>query len=243
MTMPNEEILPIPVQPITRRNAIELSNTRFKFDMERLINAVRKVLDATEAKRKANKESPRRLEQELPSPWRTYGPTTAAVAVVLIIFIFVFWWPKRQEAPKEAESQKKPTGEISETRIETTSQKKAEPQKEVASKAMVVDRKQEKPITTQPVLSAGKVFRDRLKNGQEGPEMVVIPAGSFQMGDLRGEGDENEVPVHTVRFQKPFAIGRYEVTFEEYDQFATATDRQLPSDQGWERGRRPVINV
>ncbi len=38
-------------------------------------------------------------------------------------------------------------------------------------------------------------------------------------------------------------MGQYEVTFAEYDAFAQATGRELPEDQGWGRGRRPVINV
>jgi formylglycine-generating enzyme required for sulfatase activity len=87
------------------------------------------------------------------------------------------------------------------------------------------------------------VFRDRLKSGGEGPEMVVVPAGSFQMGDIQGGGRQNEQPVRTVRIEKRFAIGRFEVTFEEYDQFANETGRNLPGDQGWGRVRRPVINV
>jgi len=98
-----------------------------------------------------------------------------------------------------------------------------------------------KPPT--PPLTAGKVFRDRLKISGEGPEMVVIPEGTFQMGDVQGSGDPHERPVHTVRIKKPFAMGRYEVTFDEYDRFAKATGRSLPSDSGWGRGRHPVINI
>jgi formylglycine-generating enzyme required for sulfatase activity len=78
------------------------------------------------------------------------------------------------------------------------------------------------------------------------PEMVVIPAGSFRMGDLRGDdvyGPKDEVPVRTVKIEKRFAIGRYEVTFEEYDQFAMATKRKLTTVQAWGRGRQPVIQV
>jgi formylglycine-generating enzyme required for sulfatase activity len=86
------------------------------------------------------------------------------------------------------------------------------------------------------------VFRDRLKSGREGIEMVVVAAGSFQMGDVLNDGDKSAQPVHMVTIQKPFAIGRYEVTFEEYDQFAQATGRKLPNDGGGGRGRRPVIN-
>lgn len=52
-----------------------------------------------------------------------------------------------------------------------------------------------------------------------------------------------ELPVHTVAFEEPFAIGKHEVTFAEYDRFAKATGTEKPGDQGWGRGRRPVINV
>ena len=127
--------------------------------------------------------------------------------------------------------------------ITVVPQKKAEPRKEMESQVSVRESKKEKPIATPPLLSAGKVFRDRLKSGGDGPEMVVVPAGSFQMGDVQGGGDKNEVPDRTVRIQKSFAIGRYEVTFGEYDQFAKAANRQFPVDQGWGRGRRPVIYV
>ncbi len=77
------------------------------------------------------------------------------------------------------------------------------------------------------------------------PEMVEILAGEFWMGsgDDDEEASDGEKPRHKVTIVKPFAIGKYEVTFDEYDQFAHATGRALPSDQGWGRGRRPVINV
>jgi len=90
--------------------------------------------------------------------------------------------------------------------------------------------------------SAGKVFRSRLKDGGKGPEMVWIPAGSFRMGDIQGGGDDDEKPVHRVSVSR-FAIGKYEVTFAEYDKFAQATGRKKPSSEGWGRGNRPVIKV
>lgn len=89
----------------------------------------------------------------------------------------------------------------------------------------------------------GMVFRDRLKDGSEGPEMVVVPAGEFQMGDVQGNGRASEKPVHTVHITKPFAIGCYPITFAEYDQFASVMNTRLPGDEGWGRGRQPVINV
>jgi formylglycine-generating enzyme required for sulfatase activity len=60
-----------------------------------------------------------------------------------------------------------------------------------------------------------KVFRDRLKYGGFGPEMVRIPAGRFQMGDIQGGGYDREKPVHRVSI-KQFAMGKYEVTVGEF---------------------------
>ena len=52
------------------------------------------------------------------------------------------------------------------------------------------------------------------------PELVVVPAGTFRMGSTRGQADER--PVHAVRLEA-FALGRYEVTREEYAAFVDAT--------------------
>ena len=88
----------------------------------------------------------------------------------------------------------------------------------------------------------GRKFRDC-----EGcPEMVVIPSGSFEMGSPSGEegrsGDEG--PVHRVRIAKPIAVGVYEVTFAEWDSCRRAGGcSHNPSDRGWGRGDRPVIDV
>ena len=73
------------------------------------------------------------------------------------------------------------------------------------------------------------------------PDMVRLSAGVFSMGNNYGE--QNEKPLHTVRL-KSFAIARYPVTFDEYDQFVLgSSDQDLPDDNGWGRGKRPVINV
>ncbi|EDN67948.1 protein of unknown function DUF323 [Beggiatoa sp. PS] len=88
----------------------------------------------------------------------------------------------------------------------------------------------------------GKVFSDLLTDGTEGPEMVMIPAGKFTMGDIQGTGEASEKPVHEVSI-KSFAIGRYPVTFAEYDYFCKATNREKPDNRGWGRYKRPVMNI
>jgi formylglycine-generating enzyme required for sulfatase activity len=91
---------------------------------------------------------------------------------------------------------------------------------------------------------AHPVLRDRLNDGSQGPEMVVIPAGEFQMGSPSSEiGRYSDESTHVVRIEKSLAIGKYEVMFHEYDRFATATGKSLPPDHDWGRGRRPVVNV
>ena len=59
--------------------------------------------------------------------------------------------------------------------------------------------------------------------------MVVIPAGTFQMGCLNDDGDcaDNEKPVHEVRIGRPFALGVREVTREEFGRFVDATGRSM----------------
>ena len=89
----------------------------------------------------------------------------------------------------------------------------------------------------------GDVFRDC----DECPEMVVVPAGSFMMGSPAGEEGrrENEGPQHEVTIPRRFAVGKYEVTFAEWDACVAGggCGGHRPDDRGWGRGRRPVISV
>jgi formylglycine-generating enzyme required for sulfatase activity len=96
-----------------------------------------------------------------------------------------------------------------------------------------------------PTPPPGTVFRDTLKDSSEGPEMVVIPSGNFLMGSPERESgrSRSEGPQHRVTIGRAFAMGRYAVTFDEYDSFANAMGRELPGDEGWGRGNRPVISV
>jgi sulfatase modifying factor 1 len=73
------------------------------------------------------------------------------------------------------------------------------------------------------------------------PKMVLVEAGSFQMGSMDGFPDEQ--PIHSIRITRPFYIGAYEVTFEEYDRLCEDTARSKPDDRGWGRGNLPVIHV
>jgi formylglycine-generating enzyme required for sulfatase activity len=74
------------------------------------------------------------------------------------------------------------------------------------------------------------------------PEMVVAPAGMFMMGSVEF-GTPVEYPRHEVTISGPFAVGKYEVTFAEWDACVAAGGCQQLPDNGWGRGTRPVINA
>jgi len=75
-----------------------------------------------------------------------------------------------------------------------------------------------------------------------GIEFIYVKGGTFQMGDQFSEGSDDELPVHPVRVND-FYMSKYEITFDQYDAFCEATDRDKPSDGDWGRGNRPVIYV
>ncbi len=92
-------------------------------------------------------------------------------------------------------------------------------------------------------LKAGDSFRECAKDC---PDMIVVPAGSFTMGSPQSETGRaaNEGPQHAVTIAKPFAVGKFEVTFADWDACVTYGDcNPHVSDSGWGRGQRPVINV
>ena len=87
------------------------------------------------------------------------------------------------------------------------------------------------------------------------PEMVVVPAGTFTMGSPEPPDSDSlnatearqlrtERPQHSVTIPAPFAVGVYEVTFAEWEACVRAGGCDaLDDEEGWGRGRRPVIGV
>ncbi len=88
-------------------------------------------------------------------------------------------------------------------------------------------------------------------NGKDGTPMVLVPAGYFTMGSPNGNGEKDEHPAHRV-WVSAFYIGRYLVTFDQYDKFCEATGRQKPVDgitvhvvvtRHFGRGQNPAMNL
>ena len=91
---------------------------------------------------------------------------------------------------------------------------------------------------------AGWIFRDCT----DCPEMVIVRSGSFSMGSPANEEGRHssEGPQRTVTIAQPFAVGKFEVMFAEWDACVAGGGCQgnrSPTDQGWGKGRRPVITV
>ncbi len=88
---------------------------------------------------------------------------------------------------------------------------------------------------------------DTFKDCDDCPEMVVVPPGKFMMGAPMSEENsyKDERPLHMVTIPAKFAVGKFEVTFEEWDVCVKdgGCNEYRPSDKGWGRGNRPVINV
>jgi formylglycine-generating enzyme required for sulfatase activity/V8-like Glu-specific endopeptidase len=102
---------------------------------------------------------------------------------------------------------------------------------------------------------SGKAGQDRLADGTPCPmcpQMVVVPPGSFTMGapvteperERDGTRKGSESPEIAVSLPG-FAVGRYAITFAEWDDCLAdgGCNGHVPVDQGWGRGKQPVINV
>jgi formylglycine-generating enzyme required for sulfatase activity len=87
---------------------------------------------------------------------------------------------------------------------------------------------------------------DKFKECEVCPEMVVIPAGQLLMGAKEGEAGStpDERPQHKVNFARPFSVGRFPLTFSEWDACVAAGGCSYqPADKAWGRGGQPVISI
>lgn len=100
-----------------------------------------------------------------------------------------------------------------------------------------------------PLPAPGTVFRDSFVGGKgEGPDMIAIPGGSFEMGSTE---NDSERPIQKIILPHPIAVGRVEVSFEEWDACVADGGCALTPDDSvsllvfrWSgRGKRPVINI
>jgi formylglycine-generating enzyme required for sulfatase activity len=81
----------------------------------------------------------------------------------------------------------------------------------------------------------GQAFSDNFQDGGgQGPNMIVLPAGSFMMGspDSEAERISNEGPQHRVTFNRGFAMGRTEITVGDFKRFVDFTGYRTEAERG-----------
>ena len=110
---------------------------------------------------------------------------------------------------------------------------------------LLLDMRPPRPLARaeEEALTPGDMF----KECPECPDMIVVPPGKFVMGAAPDEpgSEDGERPQHSVTIVSQFAVGRFEVTFAEWDACVAegGCRRYVPPDKGWGRGRMPVINI
>jgi formylglycine-generating enzyme required for sulfatase activity len=97
------------------------------------------------------------------------------------------------------------------------------------------------PAFAQESGSPGSEFQDC----PQCPVMVVLPVGEYDMGSPPVDQGRpyHEGEFRRVIISKPFAVGKFEVTFDEWDACTVDGKCTMLKDEGWGRGRRPAINV
>ena len=102
-------------------------------------------------------------------------------------------------------------------------------------------KSESKTITVQENRSLSVAF-SWVERPDEPDGYVLVEGGTFRMGSTNSDAESNESPVHSVTVDS-FYMAETEVTFDQYDAYCSATGISRPSDSGWGRGSRPVINV
>ena len=155
---------------------------------------------------------------------------------------------KRQEAVRlEAANQEAQRQQLAEQKRQEAVHKQEEEKKRIAALRLLEEQERNEALRQQrqtdrlssqqapspPVTDLSKpkpweVFRDCPRC----PELVVIPAGEFVMGSSKedinnGLGAANEAPQHMVFIKRPLAVGRFEVTRDEFETFVHASGYKI----------------
>jgi len=94
-------------------------------------------------------------------------------------------------------------------------------------------------------LGLSKYFSDPMKRGGTAPEVAVIPTGLFEMGSNKDEFGHytEEYPQHYIQMRKPFAIGRYTITANDFNKFQKDTEWYQRPELLWAKEKEPVMNI
>jgi formylglycine-generating enzyme required for sulfatase activity/serine/threonine protein phosphatase PrpC len=147
-------------------------------------------------------------------------PIAAVIAITAAIVTFLFW----PLAPKPTTPLSTPAPTATPQAAATNTPSPTQAPTPISTPTPT----QEQAIPTNAAPAQTTPIRDTLRAGGTGPELIEIPAGSFQMGNPRPGGDRDEQPAHAVKLRQ-FAIMRYEVTVADYSRYTkTAGNAKHP---------------
>ncbi len=252
--LPRAGDLPDDIRDLVHYQKQDVAHERFGRDIAELVSAIRLV-----------RQGGRRA-----LPWRSLAAACALLAMLGGAVMLTNLFPldpstpteskrtadaantkavdeaQAKRAAEEAERQRVAMLEAEDDRKRAEAEAKRKADADAKARADAESKRTAGEATPNP--RPGETFRDC----DVCPEMVVVPAGEFMMGSNDGNSDEK--PVHKVTISQPFAVGKFEVTFAEWE--ACMADegpwtkyggpggcKHNPGDNGWGKGRRPVINV
>lgn len=275
--VPKSSQLPECLAPLVRRNAYEISDNRFHSDVDKLIQALEKIIGAQMPPQPT--ESPKIPDPQMPAPASqrnsseqtnanadnivTTSPdqpnssrptiilgTMAILVLAVIVFYYSPWTAQETGAylsqpvaseSKESVAKQSTVEQPSETSSSLKKKVIAEQPNETPplltkTTELLIDQSSEALLKKKPVVEQPSETRLPFE-----PEMVRIPPGKFLMGSPKNElgRNSNENPQHEVTIAYAFEISKYEVTGDEYDAFAQATNRKL-LELSRGRGKWPV---
>jgi formylglycine-generating enzyme required for sulfatase activity len=178
-----------------------------------------------------------RAETVRPRDGRAAGWSRRTVAAMVAGFVAlagaggIVWWLTQPESTDPTAGPEAPGPSIAEPKL-------SEPSVETVPSAA-------SERTSAASTRTGE-HREAMWDCEACPQMVLVPAGEFTMGSPPYEPDrsDDEEPQRKVTIAEPFWVGRYEVTFAEWDACVAAGGCSAKSDdQGWGRANRPVIDV
>jgi len=179
---------------------------------------------------------------------RKRKPVGLIVGIVVIVVAIAAWLVLGQKpAPGPAvgempagEEAMEGAGDMEAIEPESVPEEAGEAPVEESAPAAAEEPVESAPEAVSSAPASGKTLRDKLKSGGEGPEMAVLPAGTFTMGGRVTNYDEQ--PRHAVRIAA-FAMNTHETTVAEYARFAKATGREMPVDVDASKDDYPMVMV
>jgi formylglycine-generating enzyme required for sulfatase activity len=248
--IPRPEQLPKDLEALTARNGLDVRHASFHIDVDKLISGLRGqsgLIDILKLPR--SKLDGRRRDEEPTTrsgardDRRTRAIVIGGVLVAVFAGVAALWVEMTPRIPQPSPASILPSI--------TPIRPSPAPLQQTTAPIQPLPA----PTTSLPInVGLLSPARERTLQPKESfkectncPMMVVIPSGSFTMGSPETEigRKENESPQHKVTFVQKFAVGHFSVTFDEWDACVTdgGCNGYSPPDQGWGRGRRPVINV